>query len=69
MGSEWDRSRVIKWADIIVCSDHCSTIFEPMILGKKVVAIEGTHIPKYKDKHSLLKYSSVKHISSAKEFH
>lgn len=68
VGSWCDRSRVVKWADIIVCSDHCSTIFEPMILGKKVVAIEGTHIPKYKDKHSPLKYSSVKHISSAEEF-
>ncbi|MBZ9577544.1 hypothetical protein KJA13_00690 [Patescibacteria group bacterium] len=68
VGSECDRSRVVKWADIIVCSDHCSTIFEPMILGKKVVAIEGTHIPKYKDKHSPLKNSSVKYISSAEEF-
>ncbi|MBA7704783.1 hypothetical protein ES703_113601 [subsurface metagenome] len=63
-----DRSRVVKWADIVVCSDYCSTIFEPMILGKQVVAIEGVHIPKYKDKHSPLKYSSVKHISSASEF-
>ena len=63
-----DRSRVVKWADIVVCSDHCSCIFEPMILGKKVVAVEGVHIPKYKDKHSPLKYSSVKHISSANEF-
>lgn len=68
VGSECDRSRVVKWADIVVCSDHCSTIFEPMILGKKVVAIEGTHIPKYKDKHSPIKYSSVKYITSAKEF-
>lgn len=66
--SECDRSRVVKWADIVVCSDHCSTIFEPMILGKKVVAIGGKHIPKYKDKHSPLKHSSVKHISSAREF-
>lgn len=68
VGPECDRSRVVKWADIVVCSDHCSTIFEPMILGKKVVAIEGIHIPKYKDKHSPIKYSSVKHITSAKEF-
>lgn len=68
VGSECDRSRVVKWADIVVCSDHCSTIFEPMILGKKVVAIEGVHIPKYKNKYSPLKNSSVKHISSAKEF-
>lgn len=65
---ETDRSRVTKWADIVVCSDHCSTIFEPIILGKKVVAIEGKHIPKYRDTHSPLKHSSVKHISSAKEF-
>ena len=63
-----DRSRVTKWADIVVCSDHCSTIFEPMILGKKVVAIEGKHVPKYKDAHSPLKDSTVKHISSAVEF-
>ena len=65
---ETDRSRVSKWANIVVCSDHCSTIFEPMILGKKVVAIEGRHIPKYKQHHSPLKYSSVMHISTANEF-
>ena len=68
VGPWCDRSRVVKWADIVVCSDHCSAIFEPMILGKKVVAIEGKHIPKYRDKHSPLKHSSVKHISSAREF-
>jgi hypothetical protein len=63
-----DRSRVSKWADYVVCSDHCSTIFEPMILEKKVIAVEGVHLPKYKDVHSPLKKSSVKHISSASEF-
>ena len=65
---ETDRSRVSKWANIVVCSDHCSTIFEPMILGKKVVAVEGRHIPKYKNYHSPLKNASVLHISSADEF-
>ena len=65
---ETDRSRVSKWADIVVCSDHCSTIFEPMILGKKVVAVQGKHIPKYADIHSCIKDSSVKHISSSSEF-
>lgn len=38
-GSELDRSRLVKWADIVVCSDHCSTLFEPMILKKKVVSV------------------------------
>ncbi|MDA8673854.1 hypothetical protein N9M20_00150 [Gammaproteobacteria bacterium] len=65
---ETDRSRVTKWADIVVCSDHCSTIFEPMILGKKVVAIGSKHIPKYRNTHSPIKHSSVMHISSADEF-
>ena len=68
VSKETDRSRVTKWADIIVCSDHCSTIFEPIILGKKVVAVEGKHIPKYKNIHSPLKHSSVKYISSANDF-
>lgn len=68
VNKETHRSRVSKWADIIVCSDHCSTIFEPMILGKKVVAVEGRHIPKYKNNHSPLKNSSVLHISSADQF-
>lgn len=68
VGSECDRSRVVKWADIVVCNDYCSTVFEPMILGKKVVVIKGVHLPKYKDKHSPLEHSSVKCISSAKEF-
>ena len=65
---ETDRSRVSKWADIVVCSDHCSTIFEPMILGKKVVAVEGKHIPKYNGIHSCIRDSSVTHISSSTEF-
>jgi len=65
---ETDRSRVSKWANIVVCSDHCSTIFEPMALGKKVVAVEGRHIPKYNNNHSPLNNSSVSHISSADEF-
>jgi len=68
VGRECDRSRVTKWANIIVCSDHCSTIFEPMILGKKVVAIEGKHIPMYAKKHSPLKSSSVNFITCASEF-
>ena len=67
VNKETDRSRVTKWADIVVCSDHCSTIFEPMILGKKVVAVAGKHIPKYRQVHSPIKYSSVMHISSADE--
>jgi hypothetical protein len=65
---ETDRSRVSKWANIVVCSDHCSTIFEPMILGKRVVAVEGRHIPKYKNNHSPLKNSSVSYISSDEGF-
>jgi hypothetical protein len=65
---ETDRSRVTKWADILVLSDHCSAIFEPMVLAKKVVAIEGKHIPMYKNSHSPLKNSSVFHISSSEKF-
>ncbi len=68
VNKECDRSRVTKWANIIICGDHCSTIFEPMILGKKVVAVEGRHIPKFKYIHSPIKYSSITHISSADEF-
>jgi len=64
---ETDRSRLSKWADIVICSDHCSTIFEPMILRKKVVAIQGKHIPKYKNSHSPLKSSSILHISNSDE--
>lgn len=68
VNKETDRSRVSKWADIVICSDHCSTIFEPMILGKKVVAIEGKHIPKYKNNHSPLKDSSVNFIKDSSQF-
>jgi hypothetical protein len=39
-----------------------------MILGKKVVAIEGKHIPKYSNKHSPLINSSVNFISNLSEF-
>ena len=68
VNSEIDRSRVTKWADIIICNDHSSVVFEPMILGKKVVAVEGKHIPKFKHNHSPLKESSVNFISQSKEF-
>lgn len=43
-GSELDRSRLVKWADIVVCSDHCSMLFEGMILQKKVVAIHSKKV-------------------------
>ena len=66
--NETDRSRVSKWANIVVCNDHCSTVFEPMILGKKVVAIEGKHIPKFKNTHSPLINSSVNFISNFSQF-
>ena len=66
--NETDRSRVSKWANIVICNDHCSTVFEPMILGKKVVAIEGKHIPKFSNKHSPLINSSVNFISNFSEF-
>lgn len=68
VGNETDRSRITKWADIVVCNDHTSIIFEPMILGKKVVAIEGKHIPKYRNSHSPLKDSSVNFITNADQF-
>ena len=66
--NETDRSRVSKWANIVVCNDHCSTVFEPMILGKKVAAIEGKHIPKFKNSHSPLINSSVNFISNSSKF-
>lgn len=68
VGAECDRSRVVKWANVVVCSDHCSAIFSPMIQGKVVVCISGLSIPKYQSRHSPVKGSSVNHISSAKEF-
>lgn len=66
--NETDRSRVSKWADIVICNDHCSTVFEPMILEKKVVASSGKHLPKYKNNFSPLKNSSVLYITSSSEF-
>ena len=43
-GPELDRTRLVKWADIIVCSDHCSMLFEGMILQKKVVAVHSKKV-------------------------
>ena len=68
VGAECDRSRVVKWANVVVCSDHCSAIFSPMIQGKMVVCISGTAIPKYENMSSPIKGSSVNHISSAGDF-
>ena len=68
VSGETDRSRVTKWSNTVICNDHTSVVFEPMILGKKVVAIEGKHIPKYSNKHSPLINSSVNFISNLSEF-
>ena len=38
-GAELDTTRLVRWANIVVCSDHCSTIFQPMMMEKKVVAL------------------------------
>ena len=43
-GPELDRNRLTKWADIIICSDHCSMLFEGMIFQKKVVAIHSKKV-------------------------
>jgi len=66
--SETDRSRVSKWANIVVCNDHTSVIFEPMILGKKVFGIEGVHTPRYKMTNSPLHNSSIVIIRTANGF-
>jgi hypothetical protein len=66
VNQEVDRSRVVKWADIIICNDHCSTVFSPIILGKKVVAIRGKHIPKYEKMYSPLINSSVNYFDNNK---
>ena len=68
VGNEIDRSRLVQWSNVVVTSDHTSVVFEPMILGKKVVAVEGKHIPSYKNCHSPLKNSSINFVSSAEEF-
>ena len=68
VSGETDRSRVTKWSNTVICNDHTSVVFEPMILGKKVVVIEGKHIPKYSSKHSPLINSSVNFISNFSQF-
>ena len=68
VGNDVDRSRVTKWADIIITNDHCSTVFEPMILGKKVVVIETKKIPKFKNINSPLINSSVNYIKKSSKF-
>jgi len=69
-GSELDRSRLVKWADIVVCSDHCSTIFEPMILGKKVVAVHSKKVRPFAGFKSPVHNSdpSMNSIHSSAEF-
>jgi hypothetical protein len=68
VSSETDRSRVTKWSNTVICNDHTSVVFEPMILGKKVAVIEGKHIPKYSNNHSPLIKSSVNFISNFSQF-
>ena len=68
VGNNVDRSRVTKWSNIIITNDHCSTVFEPMILGKKVVVIETKKIPKFKNSISPLIYSSVNYLRNLSDF-
>jgi hypothetical protein len=69
-GSELDRSKLVKWADIVICSDHCSTIFEPMIMQKKVVAIHSKKTRQFADKISPIHKSdpTMNSIHSSTEF-
>ena len=68
-GPELDRTRLIKWADIVVCSDHCSMLFEGMILQKKVVAIHSRKVRPFAMFQSKIHGSdpSMNSIYSAKE--
>ena len=53
---------------IITLSPSINEIVFALGMGKKVVAIEGKHLPKYKNVHSPIKNSSVTHISSSSQF-
>jgi len=67
VNQEVDRSRVVKWANIVICNDHCSTIFSPMILEKKVIALRGKHIPLFENMYSPLINSSVNYYDNDKK--
>ena len=67
VNQEVDRSRVVKWSNIIICNDHCSTIFSPMILNKKVIALRGKHIPMFENMYSPLFNSSVNYYDNDKK--
>ena len=68
VANEVCRFKVTKWSDIIVYSDYCSAIFDGMISGKKVVALEGKRIPQSREKHSPLINSSIKYITEVRQF-
>ena len=69
-GPELDRTRLVKWADIVVCSDHCSMLFEGMILQKKVVAIHSKKVRPFASFKSRIHDCdpSMNSIYSASEF-
>jgi hypothetical protein len=69
-GPELDRTRLVKWADIVVCSDHCSMLFEGMILQKKVVAIHSKKVRPFASFKSKIHGCdpSMNSIYSANEF-
>jgi len=69
-GPDLDRNRLVKWADIVVCSDHCSMLFEGMILQKKVVAIHSKKVSPFASFKSKIHGCdpSMNSIYSANEF-
>lgn len=62
--AETDRSRLVRWATTVVCNDHCSAIFEAMIAEKAVIALEGVHVPRYRNTHSPIADSSALHLKT-----
>jgi len=69
-GPELDRTRLIKWADIIICSDHCSMLFEGMIFQKKVVAIHSKKTKPFEKFQSKIHgcHVTMNSIHTSKEF-
>ena len=66
--SETDRSRVIKWSNHVICSDHTSIVFDVLIRNKSITITKGYRIPRYRDIPSPFDGLRFKLISNAEDF-
>lgn len=62
-----DTGKVIKWADIVILNDSTSTLIIPIVIGKKVIVIEGKKSPRFANHYSLALNAHINHFNNVND--